>query len=382
MKNNSCKNNKLNNKGFSLIEVLVAVVILALVAGPILMAFVMSARFNARARETQRVSAVAESVMEEFKGMSIADAKKPATYGAGCEYNDVTKVYTFKGSKSFDGRDYDVRITATPLRDKEATNLNGSDTSKDPVIKTRGMDAYKDFVYTQDLYQDKTVYDRVLNEVLTYLEGTDHFRDVYPSVIAAELDKDRITIDRYVLLEINGNESVQKAKVTFIYIYKINNYPITGYPSVSCDTFIPITINVPEKEYTGLESAYLFYSPGYKSLPAKKVARINTDTVRIINNLPYRINGYIVKQTNPLYGMDLTTCNAEYTPDVAADGDVDLRVCASESDSIDRFNDRTTDNESLMYSLNVEVFEAGARDAGLPALYNLEGTINSGDSNG
>ena len=62
---------KLNNGGFSLIEVLVAVIIFALVTGPILMAFVMSARFNSRARTHQDVNTVAESFMEEFNYINI-----------------------------------------------------------------------------------------------------------------------------------------------------------------------------------------------------------------------------------------------------------------------------------------------------------------------
>ncbi|MBO4679515.1 MAG: prepilin-type N-terminal cleavage/methylation domain-containing protein, partial [Lachnospiraceae bacterium] len=268
--NRDCK--KLNNEGFSLVEVLVAVIILALVAGPILMAFVMSARFNARARETQRVSAVAESVMEEFKGMSIKDARSGVS-----GYTDITPIdsasFVFTGNKTVDSNSYDVRVTATPLRDKEAENLNGADTSKDSYINDAFMDPYSTYVFTQDLYQDKQIYDEVLNNVYTYLDDNYDFSEVNPGVSASELDKDKINLDRVVVLEITGDEDSQIVKVLYYYNYNITNYPVPGYGDVSF-TFAQIFYEAPAKTYKDLKKAYLFYSPGYKSIAARQVALI------------------------------------------------------------------------------------------------------------
>ena len=49
-------NRNLNNRGFSLVEILIAVAILVLCAVPLLKAFVTSAQTNARAKSTDTVT--------------------------------------------------------------------------------------------------------------------------------------------------------------------------------------------------------------------------------------------------------------------------------------------------------------------------------------
>ena len=375
MSKNNTNVKKINNEGFSLVEVLVAVIILALVAGPILMAFVMSARFNARARESQRVTAVAESVMEEFKGMSIKEART-----AGSGYTDITPIgatsFTFQGLKPIDGHDYDVKVTATPLRDKEAENLNGGDVTKDSYVNDAFMDPYSTFVYTQDLYQDKEIYDQMLNNIYTFLDDNYNFSVVNPGVSASDLDKDKINADRIIVLEITGDEDEQNVRVIYYYNYKIENYPVPGYGDIDF-TFAQIIYEtpIPPKTYKGLNKAYLFYSPAYKSYPARKVAHFRADQIIVANHSSRYIQSYVVKQVNPLY-ENLMTCDAEYFPTITAmgAGPMDMYTYIYDTDSTDDFGDKSHD--SLLYSLKVEVFESGAGMAGTP-LYTLDGSINS-----
>ena len=376
---------KMNNAGFSLVEVLVAVIILALVAGPVLMAFVMSARFNARARESQRISVVAESVMEEFKGLSIKQARNGV---AGYSLrSDNPAAYEFAKTVSVDDVNYDVKITATPLRDKEAVNKHGADTSLDRVVKTDAMNPYYDYVFTQNMYQDKTVYDQILNNVFAYLDEHHNFTTVYPGKSADDLDKSKISVDRVVKLEVYGDASTQHVKVSYTYTYAVTDYPITGHPNASKSDFAPIVIDetneIPIKDYKDLRRVYLFYSPGYKNSLARKVCQIKNDTVSVVNNITGRgIEAYVVKQTNPLYD-NLTTLDNEYFPTVTASVDVTLHSYVSVWDSFDGFASYTTANESLMYALKVEVFDDGAGAVNFPAarsLYVLDGTINSKES--
>ena len=91
---------KLNSKGFSLIEVLIAVAILAIVTLPILKAFSTSAMVNRNARRQENANTAASAIAEQFKSMTVGrlvekygDAEK---YGENAyEYDEATGNYTF-----------------------------------------------------------------------------------------------------------------------------------------------------------------------------------------------------------------------------------------------------------------------------------------------
>ena len=57
-----------NQKGVTMIEVLVTIAILAIVVTPCLSAFVMAQRGNVKAAETQQAYTAAANLMEELKG--------------------------------------------------------------------------------------------------------------------------------------------------------------------------------------------------------------------------------------------------------------------------------------------------------------------------
>lgn len=67
---------KLKNLGFSLIEVLLAIVILGLVAAPILQIFLTSAKINNRSREVMAATDVANLTMEYLTSMKFDDEIK------------------------------------------------------------------------------------------------------------------------------------------------------------------------------------------------------------------------------------------------------------------------------------------------------------------
>lgn len=107
-------NRNLNNRGFSLVEILIAVAILVLCAVPLLKAFVTSAQTNARARQNLNATTLAENIMEEIKAAGVE--------GYGVKSGDTVTidgvdlpVYEAEYSNySFDGRAYDVKAVMTP----------------------------------------------------------------------------------------------------------------------------------------------------------------------------------------------------------------------------------------------------------------------------
>lgn len=67
---------KSNQGGFSLIEVLVAITILAVVSLPIISAFMTSSKVNLRARRQENANTVGQKVSENFKSLTLTDILK------------------------------------------------------------------------------------------------------------------------------------------------------------------------------------------------------------------------------------------------------------------------------------------------------------------
>ena len=64
--------NRMNNKGFSLVEVIVAIAILALVTAPFLSSFVSATKNNERSQYQIKAKQSGEAVIEAFKGSSMS----------------------------------------------------------------------------------------------------------------------------------------------------------------------------------------------------------------------------------------------------------------------------------------------------------------------
>jgi prepilin-type N-terminal cleavage/methylation domain-containing protein len=74
------KTKKKRNRGFTLVEVLVAAAILSLVVTPILSSFVAIARINAKSRRRLSATTIANGVMESVKGFELAQIAKECNY--------------------------------------------------------------------------------------------------------------------------------------------------------------------------------------------------------------------------------------------------------------------------------------------------------------
>ena len=143
-------NRNLNNRGFSLVEILIAVAILVLCAVPLLKAFVTSAQTNARARQNLNATTLAENIMEEIKAAGVE--------GYGVKSGDTVTidgvdlpVYEAEYSNySFDGRAYDVKAVMTPSQE---TYLDGTDEkayNAQGIPEISVMDDSRDAVYVED----------------------------------------------------------------------------------------------------------------------------------------------------------------------------------------------------------------------------------------
>ena len=74
------KTDQMNNQGLTLLELLIAVIILAIIVIPFLNSFVISAKTNSRAAKTHRATTVAQNIVEGFKAGSLADVMWQMNY--------------------------------------------------------------------------------------------------------------------------------------------------------------------------------------------------------------------------------------------------------------------------------------------------------------
>ena len=406
----------LNNRGISLVEILVAFTILAIVVGPLLKVFLTATKFNVRAKERQRVTAAAQSVMEglkafdietvcmQFNGdsafliypdsavtsfseptpsMQMIDGVSTFVEKPGGIYQFVMQGITYEGTA------YDAKI-----------DIAGK--TQADVYVAEQINGYKDAVYRQAADLDTTVYSLILQNVLDKLNELDEFYE-YELI---HLDKTKIQIDKTTTVNITESSGIQMVTVDCAYTYAPVHYPyydaagaehfMGEEPGDPSPLFAPLTYSYTIYDNTNtrdegakLENLYLYYYPAYSS--SISGAPIQSDIIRINNTTGSSLSVYLLKQKRGL--GNLLTLENSYTPDVYGIGDLVLHHnlttnLADETSTCGHvdfsgFTSKDTDllekkSEYLLYSVKVSIYKEGAAAGGFltAPLLELEGTIN------
>ena len=145
---------KVNNAGFSLVEVILAMAILAILAIPLLNYFVESMKYNARMSQEQHATLLAQETVEDLKSQDqlIAFTTRPdgtsgyqSTYLEGLGYastsSDASGV-SYYGAADAVHKDYDVTITVnadTAENQKLLPQISGIDDTCDVLAKESGQ---------------------------------------------------------------------------------------------------------------------------------------------------------------------------------------------------------------------------------------------------
>lgn len=141
-----------NNRGFTLIELIITVVILALVTAPFLSSFVTASNTNVKSKRIQEANELGQYIIEQFKASSVAQLV--TAYGMTVENNpDGTKKYTgtLGGGSGVAlplgyASPYEADITMT-------TSSSIINTSVTPVLEKIDQDecaVFADFIYKYD----------------------------------------------------------------------------------------------------------------------------------------------------------------------------------------------------------------------------------------
>lgn len=246
---------KQNNKGFSLIELIVAVAVIALVVGPVLHAFVTSMRINRNSKEMLQATTVAQNIMEDVKGKDISVLLNASGDAVVKDLGEGNYELTYEDQRIADG-DYKVVVTLDAEEYKAAPGA---------------AENYNDYEQPEIYNMDKDV-----NGFYVPAHGSAKtFADLFGDPLAYD------SMIKNTTININESTGAQTADITIQYEY--NGVIQEEVKS----TYI-------YRETTGanqLRGLYIYFEPMYTA-----VGRIAKENIVINNNGLMPVTVYLVKQ--------------------------------------------------------------------------------------
>ncbi|MBD5519723.1 MAG: prepilin-type N-terminal cleavage/methylation domain-containing protein [Lachnospiraceae bacterium] len=315
----------LDNKGFTLIEVLLAVFVLAIVIVPLFHSFVSSHRINGKSKQYMRATTLAQDEMEIFEREKIADLIDPDKFDyLGEDGNPVQPdsdgVYTFireniDNNSGSNVSKFDVEVTLDPHRRVlDPTN---------PDIKDRYYDTNtKELFYMNTIASsDSAVHVQSIRSA-SNLKGYDDTIYEYfaanksPTGGASSWGTDEFNknlarrIKVKIYQENNGLNIATIVKVTYEYVLCQADVMPSTYQSYTEESIIfnNSAQSVGEDgKLPELKSVYLFYAPRYKGYTSPKsidctvdgeanTYKTDEEWIVIDNEAELPIDVYIVRQ--------------------------------------------------------------------------------------
>lgn len=256
----------LNNRGFSLVEILIAVAILVLCAVPLLKAFVTSAQTNAKARQNLNSTTLAENIMEEIKAAGVEKYGRKSGENVTIDGVELPVYEAEYSNYSFDGKEYEVKAVMTPSdetyqdgTDEKAYNAQG-------IPELSVMDDSRDAVYVED---KNTRFD-IIEENAASLGMTSE-----ALLNACETEY------KFVIKESHGSDTISQ---TVTYTDGAGN--VIGTPQ---------TLTIFDSVLTGedVRSLYVFYIPTSRTSGDRSAAK---EHVVIENKQDIPIRVYLIRQ--------------------------------------------------------------------------------------
>ncbi len=327
-----------DNRGLTLVEILLAMTILAIIVVPLSHAFVSAARINRESRRRLRITTAAQDIMEGLVADNLEDLAYSIYYPGGATDPSSGNVvhdgfHIMKSSLVRGGMD-EVRCTGVGSNGAVTglSAVNDASTDADDhscIVSTDGGLTY-DFIHKDDgkyyfALQDVTVETNqpnmradVLIEVdaSAYREGSSvvsgnsalHNSNPIVDIKGMDSNKDFIFEQNATIMlsDLNATYYTSYALTDVYCTYKLNLTKINDggvdKPRIMYDCTMTAkansahSINDPNT-VTGTQDVrniYLFYYPTYNGASGTNVP----DSIEFINNDLYDCNLYIIKQDN------------------------------------------------------------------------------------
>lgn len=267
-----------SDKGFSLVELIIVVSILAIAAIPLMRSMSMASRTNAKAQSIQNATSLAESIMEEMKSTPIDTLK--STYGTDFSASGVMTIeMKGAGNKGITATQGEKFFATVVIRtDTYATPVPGGSTSKADKVKAANvlkLPLIEDIdTNTQAVLTSSREFNRFDSDALNYFNQK---IDNYPTR-KAEITSKTININKTSSIVAGYDAITVKASVSY-------EGKITGGTAFSesyvkelyTGTFTPELKEGSTTEHLPLDSnIYIFYQKG-PTIPAGVTESIVVD---------------------------------------------------------------------------------------------------------
>lgn len=317
-----------DNSGLSIVEVLVAVAILAIVFVPLLKTFTQASTINGRAQKLQNVTSLAEGVMEDVKGKSIQELHdlavddpkvsflpldKDGTLTKGNLNNVPPYTVTYENVTATQGITYDAVVTIATENYKNKTKGaddigDVSDANIRELPQINKVDSNKNAVLSWELNK----YD---NKALENLAAEN---SVTGSDITTLKDSYKNTAEKYINIEIKGDTDTSSTKVSCEVEYKTGKN--ASDKSLKYLVYTGYFVEPLASEPAG-PNIYLFYtlSENVKDGASNIADPIKKENIKIEDKTTgKRHNVYFIMQD----GVDKlsTTNGSEVTLDISGSG--------------------------------------------------------------
>lgn len=321
-----------DNSGLSIVEVLVAVAILAIVFVPLLKTFTQASTINARAQKLQNVTSLAEGVMEDVKGKSIQELHDLAVERADVSFLPLDKdgtltkgklnnvppyTVTYENVTATQGITYDAVVTIATEnyknKDKDVDDIGDvSDANIRELPQINKVDSNRNAVLSWELNK----YDNKALENLA-VENFAPKNSVTDPDIATLKESYKKTAEKYINIEIKEDSETSSTKVSCEVEYK------TGTASGKSLKYLVYTgyfVEPLASEPAG-PNIYLFYtlSENVKDGASNIADPIKKENIKIEDKTTgKKHNVYFIMQD----GVDKlsTTNGSEVTLDISGSG--------------------------------------------------------------